>query len=345
MNYLPPISFFRSIEAEIIDRIESAEISIFIVMAWFTSKPIKEALVDAKRNNPALEIGIVTDDNEINNNYFFNSRSEMESTGIKLPVKVDKRFLHRKFMVIDEQTTLIGSYNYTRKANFNAENLAAYHDKAFAQVHLRVFRHLTDADYIDENIQLLYQYPIFTQLLLSTYYPFNRKEYKKFASKIILGDCFTYNVGDYDEIRYEPGFIFNPKAKFDKKLTSEFGLPIHRDLIKNWTSGRNEQLIFSNYNSQSEDFDELDKELKDNRKYIQKSFKKMLNGTFSRKILEEKILSGVDIIKENTLWEHNFALFIAPTIVEELFNILPEVKRNYPDYGLNNNSNLWVIVD
>jgi phosphatidylserine/phosphatidylglycerophosphate/cardiolipin synthase-like enzyme len=53
-----------------------------------------------------------------------------------IPVKIDAQhaIAHNKVMIIDEETVIAGSFNFTKAAEANnAENLLAIRDKKFAQ--------------------------------------------------------------------------------------------------------------------------------------------------------------------------------------------------------------------
>mgnify|MGYP006151491329 CR=1 FL=1 len=202
-------------------------------------------IIIKKNNNPSIEIIIVVDENEINKQYFMNSKSIFDDVGIQVRKKETSRFLHNKFMVIDESITITGSYNYSKKANINLENIVVIECSKFSSNYSRIFECLTNGDYIDENIKLLFENLKFAQQLLSAYYPFNKSEYLKYKDKIEMGDCFTHENGLFDEIKYYPGFIFNSKISYVKNIESsfEFSLPIEKRMIKSWVESRNKNLI------------------------------------------------------------------------------------------------------
>jgi hypothetical protein len=327
-------SYFNGIEQVITDHIYDAQSSIYIAMAWLTSSMVKNALISAKLVNPLLQISIVVDDNEINDQYFFNSRQQMEQAGIILKPNTDPRFLHRKFMVIDQKETLIGSYNYTKRAKQNAENLISIKNELIAKVHIRIFQQMTNSGYVDENVRLLFDHPAFAQELLSTYYKFSKAEYQKYANKIILGDCFTYDVGDYNELRYSPGFVFNPRGKWDKKLRCEFPLPVSKKRVMNWIEDRNQNVIIDGYRDYPDHWNEISDALEQNKVMVDKSFRRLIESTYSSTQLLAKIQTGINLIKEDNLWEHNFELFLRPDLAVQLLDGFPNVERHYPMFDL-----------
>ncbi|MGY3214479.1 phospholipase D-like domain-containing protein [Mucilaginibacter sp. HD30] len=321
---------FEGIEPILLEQIDNAERSIHIVMAWLTSQAVKNALLLAKRDDPAMHIEIVVDDNEINDHYFFNYRQEFENAGIALRQKCDQRFLHRKFMVIDGSITVLGSYNYTRKAKYNAENISVIEDQHFSSVHLRIFRALTEPSYRDENVSLLFEHPEFAQRLLSAYYPFSRKQYRKYRSKIILGDCFTHFNGYYDEVAYQPGFIFNPSCRLDRKLRpSEFDLPVTKRTLRNWTHGRNATHIIDSYREYPDQWHEINDALSEVKPNLKRQFKTAISSTRTYEQLKELIKGDIDIIKEDRLWYDNFQPFLNEQVIEGLFVKFPSVSTSY----------------
>ena len=113
------IAITQDIERVIIENFLKAKESITIVMAWFTNSDIIEALIKAKRYSN-IEVNILVDDNEINNKYFTGKhKDKLKSTGIEIKSQTIRNFNHNKFSVIDNNRIITGSYNYSKKANFN----------------------------------------------------------------------------------------------------------------------------------------------------------------------------------------------------------------------------------
>lgn len=83
---------FENIEPIITKLIREAKESVYIVMAWLTSNGIKRVLLQAKRRNPGLHIGIVVDENETNQQYFLDFEDDFKTNGIDIRKKLDSRF-------------------------------------------------------------------------------------------------------------------------------------------------------------------------------------------------------------------------------------------------------------
>lgn len=324
-----PRSYFKGIEKKIIEMISRSNFSIKIAMAWFTNSDIKECLIRVKKSNPNIEIIIVVDDNEINKKYFLNSKSTFESVGIKIKEKVTDRFLHNKFMVIDGMITITGSYNYSKKANSNLENIVVIECSDFSSNYSRVFEFLTNSQYVDENVKLLFDNPRFAQQIISTYYAFGKKEYLKYKNKIEIGDCFTHENGFYDEIKYYPGLIFNPKVlTYGYKIPEffEFSIPIRKDMIKSWVESRNMNLILDSFRGDEENYHLINDELENSEKAVEIYFKRKIESTYCYSKLKKLIEDRIDIILEDDLWLNNFEPFLSKKLIEQIFEKI-EIKE------------------
>lgn len=235
--------YFKGIEEKIIEIISSSNNSIYIAVAWFTSKKIKEALITKGTLNKKIDIKIIVDDNYINDKYFFDSTNLFNYVNIKTK-KFSSGFLHNKILLVDHNIVVTGSFNFSKKATNNIENIVVIKSERLYDNYYRIFNFLYDQNYIDDNIELLFNYPDFARKLLSTYYKFSKSELVKLKDKIEIGECYSYFNGFNDELFYSPGLIFNPNIKlkiinktnlFDENyFSSEFELPISKNTVKNW---------------------------------------------------------------------------------------------------------------
>ena len=85
-----------------------------------------------------IEVRLLTDNDKVND--MGSDIAELSQKGI--PVKVDrtKYHMHHKFAVIDKETLLTGSYNWTRSAaKFNHENILLTTDKASVMAYVEEF--------------------------------------------------------------------------------------------------------------------------------------------------------------------------------------------------------------
>ena len=107
---------------KVIKYIDNAKTSILLLGYSFTSKPITQALIQAKKRG--VNVRIVLDHSQQYQKY------SKEVIQVLLNNQMDVRFdhtvkiAHNKVLVIDNLQTITGSYNWTHSAEFkNAENL------------------------------------------------------------------------------------------------------------------------------------------------------------------------------------------------------------------------------
>jgi phosphatidylserine/phosphatidylglycerophosphate/cardiolipin synthase-like enzyme len=99
----------------------------------FTSKPIAEALVDAHKRGVHTEI--ILDKSNIRDKY---SAADFTSH-MGIPTYIDSvhGIAHNKIMIVDQETVITGSFNFTRAAEeSNAENLLIIRNKELAREYL-----------------------------------------------------------------------------------------------------------------------------------------------------------------------------------------------------------------
>ena len=343
------IAITQDIEKVIIENFLKAKESITIVMAWFTNSDIIEALIKAKKYSN-IEVKILVDDNEINNKYFIGKhKDKLERAGIEIKRQTIRNFNHNKFSVIDNNRIITGSYNYSKKANKNLENIVVFDDINIASYYKRLFRYLTIPNYIDENIELLFENTEFANKIISTYYPFKTSLFKKVQNKVQIGECFTHDNGYYDQISYDPGLIFNPKYILHKELTNflkkkenneltfddidspfnqEFGLPINKELIKSHIiatiSDFNHSILVetASFDKTEIDYEEFGNDYEKLEYAVETYYTRKFEKTFNKAKLKSIIDKGIDIIIEDYIWINNFKPFLNDSIVLDIYKKL-----------------------
>ena len=104
----------------VIKGINAAKQSIHVAAYSFTSKPIAQALLDAKKRG--VDVKVVAD--KKSNSGKYSAATYLANNGV--PVHLDDNYpiFHHKFMVIDGVSLETGSFNYSAAAaNKNAENV------------------------------------------------------------------------------------------------------------------------------------------------------------------------------------------------------------------------------
>lgn len=112
---------FENIQEQIIDELKSAKYTIWVAMAWFTNSELFNELV--RKKHQGVNIQIVVDNNEKNNQASFTLEEEFETYRISIN-SYYKNIMHDKFCIIDLQTVIHGTFNWTNAANYNKETIS-----------------------------------------------------------------------------------------------------------------------------------------------------------------------------------------------------------------------------
>jgi len=118
----------------IIKELEKANNSVLVQAYYFTSAPIAEALVNASERGVKVEV--ILDKSQ-------KARKDSKATFFidkGIPVMIDDKhaIAHNKVMVIDRETVITGSFNFTEAAEEkNAENLLIIHDRKLAEKYVK----------------------------------------------------------------------------------------------------------------------------------------------------------------------------------------------------------------
>ncbi len=130
---------FQYIQNRILNALETARVSIRLVMAWFTNQTLVDKLIE--KHQKGIDVQIAIYDDGVNKKHGVDISS--------LPNKKIKRgqrggLMHDKFCVIDNQIVITGSYNWTNNAEFrNDENVTIEKDPDQATRFSEEYRRLT----------------------------------------------------------------------------------------------------------------------------------------------------------------------------------------------------------
>jgi phosphatidylserine/phosphatidylglycerophosphate/cardiolipin synthase-like enzyme len=121
----------------VVNELNSAKTSIFVQAYSFTSVPIAKALVDAHKRG--VKIQVVLDKSQRNEKY--SAADFLRNSGIPTLIDAQHAIAHNKVMVIDGETVITGSFNFTKAAEEkNAENLLVIRDKGTADKYAENWR-------------------------------------------------------------------------------------------------------------------------------------------------------------------------------------------------------------
>lgn len=125
----------------VVNVLDKAKSNVLVQAYTFTSSAIAKALVEAKKRG--VNVQVILDKSQRTEKY--SSADFLRNSGIPTFIDAHHAIAHNKIMVIDAQTVITGSFNFTKAAEErNAENLLVIEDAALAtkytanwQVHLQ----------------------------------------------------------------------------------------------------------------------------------------------------------------------------------------------------------------
>jgi phosphatidylserine/phosphatidylglycerophosphate/cardiolipin synthase-like enzyme len=113
----------------VVQELQAASTSVLVQAYSFTSAPIAKALVAAHERG--VKVQVILDKSQRTEKY--SSATFLEHAGIPTFIDAAHAIAHNKVMVIDGQTVLTGSFNFTTAAEqHNAENLLVICDPSLA---------------------------------------------------------------------------------------------------------------------------------------------------------------------------------------------------------------------
>ena len=96
----------------VLKSINSAKKSICMATYSFTSKPVSEAILVAKKRG--VDVRVVSDEKA--NDRKYTAARFLANQGVNVRLNGNYAIMHNKFIVIDNQTVETGSFNYSAEA-------------------------------------------------------------------------------------------------------------------------------------------------------------------------------------------------------------------------------------
>ena len=112
---------FENIRNQIIEEIRAAKYMIWISVAWFTDPVLYQELLKKKQQGLVIEIAL--DDCDRNHNAEFSLEDDFPVSWITVQ-SYYQNIMHEKFCVIDLYTSIHGTFNWTKAANYNKEHIS-----------------------------------------------------------------------------------------------------------------------------------------------------------------------------------------------------------------------------
>lgn len=117
----------------VVNALDHATNTILVQAYSFTSAPIAEALVQARRRG--LKVSAILDESQQTEKY--SAADFLEHNAILTLIDAQHAIAHNKIIIIDEYVILTGSFNFTKAAEEkNAENLLVINDPILARKYL-----------------------------------------------------------------------------------------------------------------------------------------------------------------------------------------------------------------
>ena len=112
-----------------VETLGTAKSTVLVQAYSFTNSSIAKALVDAQKRGVRVEV--ILDKSQRTERY--SEADFLAHSGIPVSIDAAHAIAHNKVMVIDSETVITGSFNFTKAAEeHNAENLLVLHDKELA---------------------------------------------------------------------------------------------------------------------------------------------------------------------------------------------------------------------
>ncbi len=153
-------SHLVDIREQILTELNKAKFSIFVASAYFTDYDLAQKLADKAERGLSVDLIISNSDiNDSSESIFQNLRDK--GVNVYKTGAADFRqgaVMHNKFCVIDYETVITGSYNWTRQAAINEENIVVFKDKKQADKFLQKFYSLRKEgglfSFLDNEIEI-----------------------------------------------------------------------------------------------------------------------------------------------------------------------------------------------
>lgn len=114
----------------IVNALGQAKETVLVQAYSFTSAPIAKAVVDAHKRD--VKVQVILDKSQRTEKY--SSADFLAHAGVPVQIDDKHQIAHNKIMIIDGQTVVTGSFNFTKSAEeHNAENLLIINSKELAE--------------------------------------------------------------------------------------------------------------------------------------------------------------------------------------------------------------------
>lgn len=116
-------TIFENIHLHIIAQLKKADHAISVCVAWITDDEILQALVDQAKKGVYVEIITLNDEHNRAKSKYFNQITAQNGKVYMIDKNNEDGIIHHKFCVIDRNVLITGSYNWSKRAKLNNENI------------------------------------------------------------------------------------------------------------------------------------------------------------------------------------------------------------------------------
>ena len=132
--FSPPLPDGCDPTKTIVDALSDAQHQILVQAYEFTSAPIAKAIVEARRRG--IDVRVILDKSNEHGSY--SASKFLQHEGVAVTIDSAHNIAHNKVMIVDGQTVITGSFNFTKSAeDQNAENLVVIRDTDIATLYIR----------------------------------------------------------------------------------------------------------------------------------------------------------------------------------------------------------------
>ena len=144
-------ALFEDIAERIRLELEQAEHTIYIAVAWFTNRTLFNTLIEKARKGVTVQLMLSNDHINQQSYIDYNQLNTAGHSAAYLIGNGKQDLMHNKFCVIDSDTVINGSYNWSYKAEKNHENiLITKGDSVLAEQFIKQFKKIRNT-YFDHQ--------------------------------------------------------------------------------------------------------------------------------------------------------------------------------------------------
>lgn len=149
--------YFENIDQVVIEELEQARSRLLIAVAWLSNKDLIFKLIEMIQKGIIVEI--IVDDNSQNrkNNMLKKIINECKEFSFINNLTSSTSLMHNKFCVIDYNTVITGSYNWTKNAQVNNENIVLFNGDIISSEFALEFRKIKFDSGIKMDSQKIYE--------------------------------------------------------------------------------------------------------------------------------------------------------------------------------------------